>query len=168
MFPDLMLFAQHVIESPAPNAVMPVWFLVGCFAVLVGAFVLALAWLAFKNLRREREMEHLERLKAFDVGMPFPGDAPWWSPNRVAAGIGVGVPIFAFATAFLTTRMSHGPQDIAIWASTGAVSVAAIICGSVLAFHLPKPAEPQPRAMTGMDSKPEFDPDAYDTAGRRG
>lgn len=170
MLPFLALFAQGAPPSMEVSVLrtIPVA-LVGIFTILiVGAFIMSILWLVTRNGIREREMEHLERLKALETGTPLPGDGPWWTPNRVAAGIGVGVPVFAFATAFLTTNMNHGPQGIAVWAGTAAVSVAAIICGSVLTFHLPKSAEPQPRAMTGMGSKPAFDPDAYDTAGRRG
>jgi hypothetical protein len=170
MLPFLPLFAQNAASSMDVSASRGISFaFVGvCTILIVGAFVLLMLRLVMKNGLREREMEHLERLRALETGTPLPGDGPWWTPNRVAAGIGVGVPVFAFVTAFLATNMTREPQIIAVWASTGAVAVAAIICGSVLAFHLPKPAEPQPRAMTGTGSKAAFDPDAYDTAGRRG
>lgn len=166
MLPFLPLFAQHA-APPMDVAVsrgVPIAFVGVGTLFIIGAFVLSIIWLVTRNGRREREMEHLERLRALEVGMPLPGDGPWWTPNRVAAGIGVGVPVFAFATAFLTTIVGHGPQVIAIWVGTAAVSVAAIICGTVLTVHLPKAAAQASR----LNAKPAFDPDAYDVAGRRG
>jgi hypothetical protein len=135
-------------------------------ALIGGAFILSFVWMIVRNGLREREMEHLERLKALESGTTLPGDGPWWTPNRVAAGIGIGVPFFAFLASFLSTISSREPQ-IAIWASAGAVSVAAVISGAVLTVHLPRAVTQQPRPMTSH-SKPEFDPDSYDTAGRRG
>jgi hypothetical protein len=136
-------------------------------ALIGGAFILSVLWMIVRNGLREREMEHLERLKALEVGMPLPGDGPWWTPNKLAAGIGVGVPFIAFLAAFLTTLGYRGEHDIAIWVSAAAVSVASVISGTVLAVQMPRAAAPQPRPMTSH-SKPEFDPDSYDTAGRRG
>ena len=168
MFPFVPLFAQESLPSMEPGAPgVPSWVYFGITMLLVGGFILSVLSLILRNGRREREMEHLERMKALEVGMPLPGDAPFWTPNRVAAGIGVGVPAFAFVIAFLATFMGRGEYDVAIWASTGAVAVAAIICGSVLTIHLPKTETPQPRPMMPY-AKAEFDPDSYDTAGRRG
>ena len=57
----------------------------------------------FRHERRKRELEHLERMKAFELGRTLPQDEPWLSPMRLAAMIGAGVPLGAFASACVST-----------------------------------------------------------------
>src|SRR5262249_23638047 len=53
-------------------------------------------WLSFHHERLKQEREHLERIKALEVGRALPGEArdePWSMPARLAFSIGAGVPI---------------------------------------------------------------------------
>jgi len=46
--------------------------------------------LAFRAERQKREMEQAERMRAIELGRPIPGEDGWWTPARMAVGIGVG------------------------------------------------------------------------------
>jgi hypothetical protein len=86
--------------------------------------------------QRKREFEHIERMKALELGRPFPGedeDATWFSPMRIAFAVGVGVPLGAFFSAALTS-MAIGFHE-PIWIATGIASLAGVISGSTVAGH---------------------------------
>ncbi len=152
----------------------------GILLVLLGlAGVLALLILvalpihyAMIHARRERELEHAERMKALELGRPFPGsnfgsDA-WRNPARVAVAIGAGVPISVMIVAWLATPEGRSEIAYAIWPAAGAVGVAGVICGTVLAARLPASGRPS-RGFETADAKPAADdPDAFDVVGRRG
>ena len=158
----LFLFGQEasvaasggVAESPQ----IMVWAVLTA-AVILGA-VVAIVWLGIRSEQRKRELEHAERMRAIEAGRPLPGDLPWWTPGRVAVAIGAGVPLGAFAVAGSTVIGGDiGPEFV--WPSAGAVGVAAVICGTVLAARLPHPTS----APEGRAAKPYVDPDAFEVAG---
>ena len=48
-------------------------------------------------------MEHIERMKALELGRTLPQDEPWLSPVRIAVLIGGVVPLGAFVTVGIAT-----------------------------------------------------------------
>jgi len=150
-------------------------------ALLVGATIITLLFVvmlvvaipihyAVMHARRERELEHAERMKALELGRPFPGPEveARWSPAWVAVAIGAGVPIASFLLAGLATPEVHNEIAYAIWPAAGAVGVAGVICGTVLAARLPASGRPS-RGFEAADAKSAVcDPDAIDVVGRRG
>ena len=58
----------------------------GFIAVIGGLSIAALAIiLGIRHDRRKREMEHIERMKALELGRTLPQDEPWLSPAKIAA-----------------------------------------------------------------------------------
>ncbi len=128
--------------------------------------------MVLKQRARAREQLHRERMRAYDLGLaPGPEAGGFW-PALAAISIGFGVPAVAFAFALLATLVRPISDDI--WGVVAAVSVIALICGTVLAVRLGgrRAAAAEPAASpwaTDAASKPAaFDPDAYDTVSRRG
>jgi hypothetical protein len=117
--------------------------------IIMGAFLIlstvALGALGFgvvpmalyvRGEQRKRELEHVERMKALELGYPFLSDdedVRWFSPMRIAFAIGAGVPLGAFFSAALSSLAIgfHEP----IWIATGMASLGGVICGSSLAGH---------------------------------
>ncbi len=117
--------------------------------------------LAFRQGSKKREFEHLERMRALEMGQPVPGESLW--PQAFAcAMIGAGVPIGAFLFTFLAVVSTPSlPGDV--WVAPSVVSCFALMASAGLArtlFHPKKAAKP--------DAKPVMDPDAYDVVGSRG
>jgi hypothetical protein len=128
----------------------------------LGIAVLAIAG-HFRHERRKRELEHLERMRAFELGRTLPQDEPWLSPTRLAAMIGMGVPLGAFASAGIATIV--GGFHEGMWIATALVGTASAIAGSVVA------TQAQSRRKTSdplESSKPYVEEDAYDVVSSRG
>lgn len=125
--------------------------------------------LFFKHLGRMRELKHIERLKEIEFGAAHPAKVPLMWPSLAALGIGAGVPFFAILFAFLSSMTHHGDHE-AIWMPAMMVGVAGVISGSCLGVKMLgfRSSTPALKAEDGLYSKPELDPDAYDTVGRRG
>lgn len=138
---------------------------------------------------RKREMEHKERLKALEMGLPVPGSAPW--PALMAIAIGAVVPVGALAAALAATAIGpRAPTDHValaawtsqnqatayyanVWGGATGVGVTAVIAGAVLAWRymgLRQKSDRDRYAYGEPDyaAKPPFDPDAYDTVSQRG
>jgi hypothetical protein len=115
--------------------------------------------LGIRSAARTKEMEHLERMRAIELGRPIANELGWWTPARMAVGIGVGVPIGVFAIGMAAAETSGAAPFI--WPSAGAVGVAAVICGTVLAARLQSQGS---TASTTSHAKPYVNPDAYDVA----
>jgi hypothetical protein len=128
--------------------------------------VVAPTAMGIKYARQVRELEHKERMKALELGRTLPRDEPWWTPPRLAAAIGVGVPIGVFACAMLA---SQGPgRHEEYWAGATAVGMTAVISGSILAGrHYSQRARAEAFAQAGY-AKPAVDADAFDVVGTRG
>jgi hypothetical protein len=138
----------------------------GILAVL--AVILVPTVLGLRYAKVERELEHAERIRALELGQSLPKDAPFWSPARLSAAIGAGVPISVFGTAFVTTIVDGNSYDGFIWSSAGAVGLAGVICGTILAARVPAREASPVAPRHAFNGKLESDPDAYDVAGRRG
>lgn len=114
--------------------------------------------LGIRSENRKREMEHLERMRSIEMGLPIHGDAAKWTPAKMAMMMGVGVPIGVFGIAWLAASSSETTAPF-IWPSAAAVSVASVICSTVLAARTPVSS---PAPATPSRSKPYVDPDTYD------
>lgn len=101
-----------------------------------GAFLVALVGivLGIRHSRFEREIEHAERMKALELGMTLPKDAPWWTPTRVAVAIGAAVPLGCFLLALAASESS--PANQLAWPAACGVGVVSVICGTILALRL--------------------------------
>jgi hypothetical protein len=149
--------------------------------VVVSAFGLSAAValpivLHFRSERRKRELEHIERMRALEVGRAFPGELkntllnfPQWAiPHLMALAIGLLVPLGVFVCACLATLFVGFHKEL--WISSGMVGLGAVICGTVLAgsgIAMTKSTEPD---QTGpyANSKPYIEDDAYDVVSARG
>jgi hypothetical protein len=129
--------------------------------------VLVPVGLAMKHARIERELEHAERMKALELGRTLPHDESWWSPARISAAIGVGVPIGVFFCAWQVSS-SGMEQTPAVWVSAGLVGLAGVVCGSLLANRHFARTEAAQRAVDRYLDKPDVDADAFDVVGSRG
>ena len=116
--------------------------------------------LGIRSEMRKREMEHTERMRAIELGRPLPGDGGWSSPARLALAIGAGVPIGTLGIAWLAA-VSTDEATAFIWPSAGAIGVAAVICGTVLAARIPHESS---RIAPDPHAKPVVDPDAFEFA----
>jgi hypothetical protein len=116
--------------------------------------------LGIKHARYLREVEHVERMRAMELGHR-PADEHSWTPAGIAGSIGAGVPIAVMFIAFIAAPRT-GPAD-ALWMAAGMIGVAGVICGSILAaMQFSKGNRPS------TVEKPSYDPDQFDVVGRRG
>ena len=75
--------------------------------------------LHFRAERRKRELDHIERMRAIEVGRSYPGELknsllafPQWAvPHLMALSIGVVVPLGVFLFAFLATLIGGFHKD---------------------------------------------------------
>lgn len=142
-------------------------------AVVIGLLIVVglPVWLGIRQSQRDRELQHAERMKALELGLVPPGETHRpWTPVRLAAAIGMWVPLAVFGGAFLAT--ASGYRDPGPWWAAGAIGVAAVLSGTILILRLPASAwtTDLPRSDT-IPRAPKFpvaDPDAFDVAGRRG
>jgi hypothetical protein len=150
--------------------IIVVLFVVGLICAMFVPIVLH-----FRVERRKRELDHIERMRAIEVGRSFPGDLknsllafPQWAvPHLMALAIGVAVPLGVFLFAFLATLIGGFHKDV--WIASGMVGLGAVISGTVLAGGALKMTSgtDHPPGST-VDSKPFIDEDAYDVVSSRG
>jgi hypothetical protein len=139
----------------------PVW-MIFPLGVMVLLIPLVAIVLGLRHARYEREVEHLERMKALELGRTLPGDAPFWSPNRLCAAMGLALPLALFVLSFAFSRFMDRGEEAA-WVFGSATAIVGMLCGTALAIFLPRR-----EAATAASFKPTLDPDALDTASRRG
>jgi hypothetical protein len=127
--------------------------------LVFGVTFVPIIW-GLKHARRKAEWEHMERMKALEMGRPLPGEVK--SPPRPAshAGIAIGtsVPIGVFGCAWLAS-LTAGYEET-MWIMAGVVGLGAVICGTILA-----------KQSIGSEisaAKPHIEDDAYDVVARRG
>src|SRR5262245_40329770 len=129
--------------------------------------------LGIRMSARHRELEHLERMKALELGRPWPGEtlaeteAHAGSSSERSAKIGVWVPLGALGIAFVATPIISNRADMthmAIWISAAAVGVTGVICGTILAMRTPQAPPPISHAAF----KPPLEDDALDIVSRGG
>ena len=118
---------------------------------------------------RRREMEHIERIKALELGIvPHPAGLTWPAAAACIA-IGAGVPIGSFAVCWLASLTAQVPGGI--WVAPVFVSFSAIEAARKVAYRSldPKSGARWPASTSSATTgKPQFDPDAYDVVGSRG
>ena len=146
-------------------------------SLIGGVFLLSMTAIigGFLHARRERLLTHTERMKALELGRELPEDA---ATARIKAVSQTGVEdedqaetsekspasrcysttMSVCCTGFVFAWLGSGFQGVAIAtaAATGAIGVAGMICGTILAA---KPTESS-ETRTVAHSKPRFDPDA--------
>lgn len=156
-----VLFGQMAegvrLEPAGPTLLIWLIALAGCVAVILVIGVPIV--LGIRLDARRREMEHQERMRAIELGRPLPDETGWWTPARLAVGIGIGVPIGVFAIGVKAAELSGAAPFI--WPSAGAVGVAAVICGTVLAARA---TMNPPNTSANAHAKPYVHPDVYDAA----
>jgi hypothetical protein len=152
------------------------------YSLLGGVVLISLVAIigGFLQCRRERVLDHRERMKALEMGREMPDDE---APARVKAAFGTpssddkedgggslarkcfSTTLWVAFWGFLAAGQA-GPRNyavaIAIAGSVGAIGVAGMICGTILAFQTP--AGPGSRST----SKPAIDADAFDVVSCRG
>ncbi len=127
--------------------------------------------------RRKRELEHIERMRAIEVGRAFPGDVRfalsnipnWIVPHVVAVAVGAVVPIGVFVFAFLASLVVGYHREI--WIAAGMVGLGAVIGGTVLRGRRSRKCHRTARAEEAgpyWNSKPNVEEDAYDVVSSRG
>jgi hypothetical protein len=129
------------------------------------------------HARRNRTLEHAERMKALELGRPWPMNGvvkashtssdQEWSPERMGHTLAVNVPLSALGIALGAQFLFHGASPV-LWMAAGAVGVAGIASGTVLTLRQMAAREYAQAQATAYAPKPAMDPDAYDVAGRRG
>ena len=117
---------------------------------------------------RDREMQHVERIKALEVGRSLPGDESWWTPSRIAVAVGAGVPLGVILGPLGAVSSGTVPPDPFLWCAAGAIGVAGVICGSIQAIWIPPAPQPQPPSTRAQAKAPFDHDDAFDVAARRG
>jgi hypothetical protein len=136
----------------------------GFIAVVGGLLIAGLAIiLGIRHDRQKREMEHIERMKALELGRTLPQDEPWLSPAKLAALIGGVVPLGVFVSVGTATTSSGYHEQM--WLAATCVGMVAVISGSVVAVQ-------SSRSRKTSDSvavvKPYVEDDAYDVVSSRG
>lgn len=136
----------------------------GFISVIGGLSLGALAIiLGIRHDRRKRELEHLERMRALELGRKLPQDEPWLSPTKIALVIGGFVPLVAFSSVATATARTGFHEEM--WLAACSVSAAAVISGSILAgISLRRDAT----STRSLDDKPYVEEDAYDVVSSRG
>jgi hypothetical protein len=142
-------------------------------AVLIGAFLLVCFFTIvamFVQTRRGRELEHAEKMKAIEMGRPWPLDKAEAKPAPEAAGPPEPLPSALIKSVPLgSLGIAAGASVILrpepmVWLAAGAVGMTSLICGTVLSLRQ-GPATPRQEM---NPAKPVSDPDALDVVGRRG
>jgi hypothetical protein len=152
-------------------------------SVLLGVFVVALISIlgGFIHARRERQLTHAERLKALEWGIVLPDGAARAQTVAVKSALpefdassrqalarklystAIWVAFWGFsAAAGLGGANLNAGVAYAIAASTGAIGVAAVICGTVLAARVPVADHSESYAKSLTDA------DAFDVVSCRG
>jgi hypothetical protein len=146
---------------------LPVGFWVVLAVAAVLLVMLILAALVVWHLRRNRQLLHLERIKAIDAGQT----ASFYPPDRskqryihntfwIAFWVGAVVPVAAVITAASATS-SQGlalplAVQITIWACVIPVCVAAMVCATIIMVSARRVASESPKPV--LPSKPADSP----------
>jgi hypothetical protein len=131
--------AQFVAPS---NAEFPIWFPIIAIVAIALLFIGVLAWLGIRQAAKSRDLEHLQRMKALELGRPTGPSETEKCQNKylhnifwIAFWIGAGVPIAAASGASSVMIQTH-LQDfgiiLAMWICVAVISVASVVCAAVL------------------------------------
>lgn len=163
-----LLFAQQATADAAFYGGPPVAAMV-FLATLVLAIPLAAIILGVRQAQRERELEHAERMKALEMGRTLPRDLPtvFWTPGKLAAGMGIVLPLVSFLFAMILS-LNEVEVAYSAWVASCFVGICGVIGATVLTLRFGHPAT-HTGAAGDTAAKPTVDdPDLYDTAGQRG
>jgi hypothetical protein len=135
------------------------------YIAVIGGLMFAAVPIAFHHQRekRKRELEHIERMRALELGRTLPQDVPWLSPTKIGALMGTIVPIGVFVPAWLATQLAGYHETI--WVAAAMVGLAAVIGGSTLVVSSLKHEAGSSDADV---TKPYVEEDAYDVVSSRG
>ncbi|MCU0705255.1 MAG: hypothetical protein MUF18_14890 [Fimbriiglobus sp.] len=128
----------------------PFWMVfanVGGVAAFFGGIAL-LVWMDHRAKHRRREFEHVERMKAIELGRPL--EDATVARYKALGAIGVAVPIVAFSAGLLGSVMALGINE-PMWKAV-AFCINWVVCGAV-------PAAVVPIVLQRMKDHPP-DPDA--------
>jgi hypothetical protein len=143
------------------------------FSVVVMPFVLH-----FRAEKRKRELDHLERMRAIEVGRAYPGEnkyaltslVPSWAvPSVVALSIGAVVPLGGFLCALVATLVTGYQKEV--WMASAMVGLGGVICGTVLAggaFQMLSSSGAADNVRAYANSKPPVEDDEFDFVRTRG
>lgn len=163
----LTLFAQEAVSVSLGSAKpSPIATLLAVFIPITIISVPAIL-LGLRYARRERELEHAERMRALEMGLSLPRDAPFWTPNNTCIALGVVMPLALFVKALVASKAD--PLLVPyVWPVAAVLGGLGIVGGTLLALIRPRAATAPGPAAGGLAAKRHLDPDTYDTAGRRG
>jgi hypothetical protein len=135
------------------------------YIAVIGGLLFGAIPIAFHYTREKqrREMEHLERMRALELGRTLPQDEPWWSPPRIAVLIGGAVPLGVFLSVGAATSFVGFHEGM--WVAAAMVGMASVISGSILAglSYNQRRTSDRPEV-----TKPYVEDDAYDVVSSRG
>jgi hypothetical protein len=136
----------------------------GFIAVIGGLSIAPLAIiLGIRHDRQKREMEHLERMKALELGRTLPQDESWFTPAKIAVLIGAVVPLGVFVSVGTATTSSGYHEEM--WLAAMSVGMAGVISGAVVAVQSSRSRKTSDSAAV---VKPYVEEDAYDVVSSRG
>ena len=131
--------------------------------LIIGGFLSLFFYWIFRNERKNRELEHAERMKAIEFGTTLPQD------RRMNPGVAIAiwVPLGVFTLALSGSATSNAAAFL--WPAAAVVGGIAIICGVILALNQPTPTQIVRSGQNTAPIKPHVvDPDTFDVVGRRG
>ena len=148
--------------------------------------VFLLVVLGLRHARQKQEQDHAERMRALELGVPLATQHAW--PAAVCIAIGAVMPVCALLMALIASAVvgrspqsqpaeallgldeSHTAFLAMVWGTSSMVGLSGVIAGAVLAWRLlsRKPRRDFDAFPDHATAKPAFDPDAFDTVGRRG
>jgi len=108
-------------------------------------FLVILFWVLLRHVAKGRELSHAERMKALELGQAI---GPSESDKReakqahnafwIAFWLGAGVPIAATSAASVSMSQMRTEEIgivLAIWICAAAISVASVICATILTVN---------------------------------
>jgi hypothetical protein len=151
--------------------------------IMATALVLALfievglpVGLSMRHARLERRLLHAERMKAMELGLPFPEPAPQGGDAELTDtrpwALAVWVPLAVFGTTLGVAVWAELSVPLGVWFAAACIGATGILCGSILLLLLPAAtlagSSPGSAGAKARGSKPMLDPDSFETVGRRG
>lgn len=132
-----MIFAQ----SSSTTAVQ--WVTIGMIvSVGVAVFILTVIGLCMFYYRRERQLVHIERMRAIEMGQPLKTpDADKATATHmhnsfwIAFWLGFGVPCAVFWAAATAAKSEQLAVNIIIWIGASLASIVGVISALVLILH---------------------------------
>jgi hypothetical protein len=133
---------MHLQLAPPTEAAFPTWIFVIAIVAIALLFIGFLSWLGIRQAAKSRELSHLERMKAIELGQATGPSEAEKCQNKylhnvfwICFWIGAVVPIAATSAACSVMIQTH-VQDfgivLAIWICIAVMSVASVVCATAL------------------------------------